>query len=400
MNFSYYIAKRYLFTKNSNNAINIITIIASFGVIVGAAALFIILSGFSGLRTFSDSLLEVSDPDIKISSVKGKTFLISDKIENLLLENEQITSFSKVVEERVFLRYNNKEEIAFIKGVDENYNQVTQIDSALNVGIWLDADLKNTAVIGNGIAYKLSIGFLNYGEPLQISVPKTGTGFLNPQNFLRTENAQLVGVYGGSQEFENKYVFTDILLAQELLRLGEDEITAIEIKIDNIKNVENVAENLQNDLGIDFEVKTKAQLNELYYRVINTENFISYLIFTLILIIAMFNVIGAIIMMIIDKKNNLKTLLNLGATLKEVKKIFVLQGFLLTVLGMFIGLVLAIILIFLQQRFSLFMLTQSLAYPVEFHLSNLLIVIVTITILGFLAAKIASSRISADFIKK
>jgi len=400
LNFSYYIAKRYLFTKNSNNAINIITIIASFGVIVGAAALFIILSGFSGLRTFSDSLLEVSDPDIKITSVKGKTFLVTDEIEDVLIHNVEITSFSRVVEERVFLRYNEKEEIAFIKGVDQNYNQVTQIDSALNVGSWLDSDLKNTAVIGNGIAYKLSIGFLNYGEPLQISVPKTGTGFLNPQNFLRTETAQLIGVYSGSQEFENKYVFTDILLAQELLRLGEDEITTFELKIDNKQKIDEIAEKLQTELGSDFKVQTKAQLNELYYRVINTENFISYLIFTLILIIAMFNVIGAIIMMIIDKKDNLKTLLNLGATLKEVKRIFVLQGFLLTVLGMFIGLVLATILIFLQQEFSLFMLTQNLAYPVEFHFSNLFIVIVTITILGFLAAKIASSRISKEFIKK
>lgn len=400
MNFSYYIAKRYLFSKNSNNAINIITIIASFGVIVGAAALFIILSGFSGLRTFSDSLLEVSDPDIKISSVKGKTFLITDRIEDVLIENLEITSFSKVVEERIFLRYKDKEEISYIKGVDENYNQVTQIDSALNVGVWLDTELKNTAVIGNGIAYKLSIGFLNYGEPLQISVPKTGTGFLNPQNFLRTENTQLIGVYTGSQEFENKYVFTDILLAQELLRLDEDEITAIELKINNKKRIDNIAKNLQNSLGEDFEVKTKAQLNELYYRVINTENFISYLIFTLILIIAMFNVIGAIIMMIIDKKENLKTLLNIGATLKEIKRIFVLQGFLLTVVGMLIGLSLAIILVFLQQKFSMFMLTQNLAYPVEFHLSNLLIVIVTITILGYVAAKIASSRISKEFIKK
>jgi len=400
LNFSYYIAKRYLFSKNSNNAINIITIIASFGVIVGAAALFIILSGFSGLRTFSDSLLEVSDPDIKISSVKGKTFLITDRIEDVLIENLEITSFSKVVEERIFLRYKDKEEISYIKGVDENYNQVTQIDSALNVGVWLDTELKNTAVIGNGIAYKLSIGFLNYGEPLQISVPKTGTGFLNPQNFLRTENTQLIGVYTGSQEFENKYVFTDILLAQELLRLDEDEITAIELKINNKKRIDNIAKNLQNSLGEDFEVKTKAQLNELYYRVINTENFISYLIFTLILIIAMFNVIGAIIMMIIDKKENLKTLLNIGATLKEIKRIFVLQGFLLTVVGMLIGLSLAIILVFLQQKFSMFMLTQNLAYPVEFHLSNLLIVIVTITILGYVAAKIASSRISKEFIKK
>ena len=400
MNFSFYIAKRYLFTKNSNNAINIITIIASFGVIVGAAALFIILSGFSGLRTFSDSLLAVSDPDIKITAVKGKSFVVSNALENRLIENLDITSFSRVLEERVFLNYSNKQTIAYIKGVDINYPEVTEIDAALSVGVWLAPDLKNTAVIGNGIAYTLGIGFLNYGEPLKISVPKTGKGFLNPQNFLRTENTQLIGVYSGAQEFENKYVFTAIELAQSLLNYQEDEVSAMELKIADKNKIDAIAADLQEKLGADFSVKTKAQLNELYYKVINTENFVSYLIFTLILIIAMFNVIGAIIMMVIDKKANLKTLLNIGATLKEIKQIFVLQGFLLTVVGMIIGLVLATLLLFMQQKFEFFMLTQYLAYPVEFHFYNLFIVMVTITVLGFVAAKIASSRISLKFIQR
>ena len=400
MNFSYYIAKRYLFSKNSNNAINIITLIASFGVIVGSLALFIILSGFSGLRTFSYSLLEVSDPDIKISSAEGKTFIYKDSIENLLIENFQITGFSKTVEERVFLTYNDKQQIAYVKGVDENYTSVTKIDSSLNVGTWLDYEYKNTAVIGNGISYKLSLGILNFGENLEIAVPKSGTGFLNPNNFLRKVNTQIVGVYSGTQEFENKYVFVDILLAQELLKYAEDEISSIELKIDKNADVDAVAEQLQEKLGNTYKVQTKAQLNALFYKVINTENFVSYLIFTLILIIAMFNVIGAMIMMIIDKKENLKTLLNLGTTIKDIKKIFVLQGFLLTFFGMVIGLTIAIILVFLQQKFGLFMLTQNLPYPVEFHFSNLFIVMITITVLGFIAAKIASSRISSNFIEK
>jgi lipoprotein-releasing system permease protein len=147
-------------------------------------------------------------------------------------------------------------------------------------------------------------------------------------------------------------------------------------------------------------VQTKAQLNEVFYKVINTENLVSYLIFTLIIIIALFNVIGAIIMMIIDKKQNLKTLFNLGASLQEIKRIFILQGFLLTFFGMCIGLFLGIILVFLQNKFEIFMIVPNLAYPVEFRFTNLLIVFFTITILGFTAAKIASSRISAEFIDK
>jgi lipoprotein-releasing system permease protein len=180
LNFSLYIAKRYLFTKTGNNAINIITIIASFGVIVGSLALFIILSGFSGLRTFSYGLLDVSDPDIKITSVKGKSFLITDDIKQVLNNNASIEVISKVIEERVFLEYNDKSEIAFIKGVEANYPKITQIDAALSQGKWLDTTFGNTAVLGRSIAYKLSLGVGSFGEPLQIMVPKPGTGFINP----------------------------------------------------------------------------------------------------------------------------------------------------------------------------------------------------------------------------
>jgi len=153
-------------------------------------------------------------------------------------------------------------------------------------------------------------------------------------------------------------------------------------------------------LGAGFKVQTKAQLNEVFYKVINTENVVSYLIFTLIIIIALFNVIGSIIMMIIDKKDNLKTLFSLGATVAEIKKIFVIQGFLLTLFGMTFGLILGVILVFLQKEFGLFMITESMAYPVEFQFSNLVVVIFTITFLGFIAAKIASSRITKEFIER
>ena len=399
MNFPYYIAKRYLFAKSSNNAINIITIIASFGVIVGSLALFIILSGFSGLRTFSDSLLEASDPDIKITSQKGKSFFVTDSIQQVLIDNSNIDTFSNTVEERVFLSYKQKQHIAYVKGVDANYNQVTAIDSSLYIGTWLSPDFKNTAVIGNGISYKLSLGILNFGEPLKISVPKSGRGFVNLANAFNSINTQITGVYTGSQEFENKYVFVDIVSAQHLLKYKENQVTGIELRLTPNSDPDLIATQLQKQLGNNFNVQTKAQLNELFYKVINTENFISYLIFTLIVIIAMFNVIGAIIMMIIDKKENLKTLLNLGANLQEIKKVFVLQGFLLTLFGMTTGLTIGVVLVFIQQEFSLFMITQNLAYPVEFRFQNLFIVIATITVLGFVASKIASSRISKEFIE-
>jgi lipoprotein-releasing system permease protein len=400
LSFPYYIAKRYLFSKTSNNAINIITIIASFGVIIGSLALFIILSGFSGLRTFSYSLLDVSDPDIKITTTLGKSFIVTQDLQQTLDANIAIKEVSKVIEERVFLEYNEKTEIAFIKGVEENYPKISKIDAALSVGTWLQKDFENTAVIGRGISNKLSLGILNYGVPLKIMIPKPGKGFINPRKPFYDIETQIVGIYLGTEEFESKYVFTAIAKARELLRFTENQVTAIELKLKDGKIANRFAGQLGEKLGKNFKVQTKEQLNEVFYKVINTENFVSYLIFTLIVIIALFNVIGAIIMMIIDKKSNLKTLFSLGATIKEIKKIFILQGFLLTFFGMCIGLLLGIILVFLQKKFEIFMIVPNLAYPVEFRFTNLLIVLFTITILGFIAAKIASSRISTSFIEK
>jgi len=400
LNFSLYIAKRYLFSKTSNNAINIITIIASFGVIVGSLALFVILSGFSGLRTFSYSLLDVSDPDIKITSSKGKTFLYTKDVQQNLENNTSIDNFSKVIEERVFLEYNDKSEIAFIKGVEENYTSITDIDSAIYLGNWLDKELPKTAVVGNGISRKLSLGILNFGEPLSIMVPKPGVGFINPNNAFYKMNVQIVGLYSGTEDFENKFVFVSINDAKNLLKFKENQFTGIEIKLKDNREADLFAEKLQEQLGNQFKVQTKEQLNEVMYKVLNTENFVIYLIFTLIVIIALFNVIGAILMMIIDKKSNLKTLFSLGATVKEIKKVFVMQGFLLTFLGMLAGLTLGVLLVIIQKQFGLFMITQNLPYPVEFRFSNLFIVIATITVLGFIASKIASSRITKEFIEK
>jgi lipoprotein-releasing system permease protein len=184
------------------------------------------------------------------------------------------------------------------------------------------------------------------------------------------------------------------------LRFKENEVTAIALKLTDVQDADEVARLLGARMGTAFKVQTKAQLNAVFYKVINTENFVSYLIFTLIVIIALFNVIGAIIMMIIDKRQNLKTLLSLGATLQEVKKIFIFQGFLLTFFGMCIGLFLGTVLVFLQKEYELFMIVPNLAYPVEFSFTNLLVVFCTITVLGFIAAKIASSRISKAFIEK
>lgn len=401
MNFPLYIAKRYLFAKSGNNTINIITRIASFGVIVGSLALFIILSGFSGFKTFTNEMLDYSDPDIKITASKGKSFVVNDSVLQLLNSNQDIKAFANVVEERAFLQYNNRDHIAFVKGVSDNYMSITKIDSTLTTGTWLDPDFTNTGVVGFGIASKLSLGILNFGEPLQIKVPKPGKGLiLSESSAFNSADVQVSGIYSGLEDFANKYVFVNLKMAQHLLNFKENQYTAVELRLKENVDHNAFAESLQKQLGLAFKVETKTQFNALTFKVLNTERLISYLIFTLIIIIALFNVIGAIIMMIIDKKQNLQTLFNLGVTIKEIKRIFVLQGFLLTLFGLAIGLTVGISLVFLQKQFSFFMITQSIPYPVEFRLFNVLSVALTISVLGFIASKIASSRISANFIEK
>ena len=399
MNFPFYIAKRYLFSKSSNNAINIITIIATLGVIVGAAALFIVLSVFSGLKNFSLDFIRVSDPDLKISSVKGKSFFLNDTITDVL-KDKNIVSYSKVLEEKAFFNYQEKQHIANIKGVDANFLAVNNIDTAIYVGEWIDKELPNSVVIGNGISSSLSLGTYDVLEPLKVFVPKPGKGYINnPKNAFNQISLQTVGVFKLTQELDKKYVFTNLELAQVLLNYKPNQISAIELKLNTTTSKLVVKNHLQSVLGDSFKIQTREELNAVFYRMINTENIVSYLIFTLILIIALFNVVGAIVMMILDKRENLKTLFSIGATIKEIRKIFVLQGFILTIFGLFIGLMLAIIFVLLQKQFGFIMITYDLAYPVEFKLINVVVVVLTIALLGFLAAKIASARISKKIIQ-
>lgn len=394
MNFPLYIAKRYLFSKSSNNAINIITIIATAGVIVGAIALFLVLSVFSGLKNFSLDFIRVSDPDLKITSTKGKSFLFTDSIATIL-QNDNIASYTKVVEEKTFFNYKDKQKIAYIKGVDANYLTVNNMDTAVYFGDWLDPQIINAAVVGNKISSTLSLGVYNVAEPLKAYVLKPGKGYLNnPKQALNTINLQTTGVFKLTEDIDGKYVFANLPYVQSLLSYKPNQISAIELQLQPKATASEVVGLLTSKLGDNFKIQTRAQLNAVFYKMINAENLVSYLVFTLILIIALFNVVGAMVMMILDKRENIKTLFNLGASIKDIRKVFVLQGFLLSFFGLLVGLSIAIIVVLLQKQFGLLMITPDLAYPVEFKFMNVLVVVLTITLLGFLAAKVASTRIS------
>ncbi|MCF4100597.1 FtsX-like permease family protein [Gillisia sp. M10.2A] len=392
MNFSLYIAKRYLFSKSSNNAINIITVIAAIGVFAGAFSLFIVLSGFSGLRDFSLSFSNEFDPDLKIFPAIGKTLEFPEEKEDKILKLQGVDSYSKVIEERVFLEFNSKTHTAFIKGVDTNYQKVNKIDSSLVFGTWLSTN-DYQVVIGNGISRLLSLSPNDYNNLLNIMVPKPGKGQItNPTDAFNKESVVVTDIYSVNEELDSKYVFTTLPLAADLLDMKLGEISAVEIKTTPETDIELLKTDLEKLFDTPVVVKNRAQLNETLYKMLNTENLAVYLIFTLVLIIALFNVIGSIIMVILDKRENIQTLNKLGANPNSIRNIFFFQGALMTLAGGIIGLLCGLLVVYLQIKFQLVMITPNLPYPVKIKLENILIVLLTIGILGMLASYIAASR--------
>ena len=364
------------------------------GIIVGTMALFVVLSVFSGLKVFSLSFTNEIDPDLKMTSTLGKSFFISPDQEKEIKNIQGVASYTKIIEERVLFLFKDKQQVTYLKGVDSVYPVVNDIKKKLFNGQWLKRDTYQV-VIGYGIAQDFSMGIMDFENPLQIFAPKPGKGAIdNPEEAFNKTDVLPVGIYSVSEELDSKYVFADLGLVQELLIYKPNQISGIEL---NLK--ENADENaVKGKLQIIFKnkitLKNRAQLNESLYKMLNTENIAVYLIFTLVIIVALFNLIGALIMMILDKKGNLKTLFNLGTPIHHLRKIFLLQGTLLSVFGGVIGLVLGIILVVLQQQYELIMITPTLAYPVVFTLENVLIVMGTIVSLGFIASLIASSRVS------
>ncbi len=397
MNVSLYIAKRYLRSKSSNNAINIISSIAAFGIIIGAMALFIVLSGFSGLKELTVASISVADPDLKISSAKGKRFELSAKERSELNTITQVASYSQIIEERFVLKYGEKIKIVTVKGVDENYPKQT-IAHILQEGRWM-APNTDQIVSGSGVAYNLGLSFFSFDKALKILAVKPGKGQISSQKSAYTElNVTNVGSFSIDEDLNNSSIYANLETVQYLLNYTDNQITALELRLTDLEAIDTVKESLQNIFGDKVVIKNRIQLNDALYKMLNTENLAVYLIFTLVLIIALFNIVGAIVMMILDKKSNLKTLFNLGLTLKNIRRIFFFQGVLMTLVGGAIGLLLGYISVLLQSKLSLLMLTESIAYPVSILPINFIIVFLTISFLGILASKIASTRITKRLI--
>ena len=403
MNIALYIAKRYLISKSSQNAVNIINFVTFLVIVIGAASLFVVLSAFAGLKTLSLSFSNSFDPDLKAVSTEGKYFDFTENDAQNLNKIEGIADYSKEIEERVFLTFKQKNHIAYIKAVDSNYTRVTGIDSMLYYGSWIGKD-PYQVVSGIGVANLLGLGINDYRNPLEILAPKPGegsiaTGISGSQRPYNELSVTLSGVYAINDDLDKKYVFASLSTVQPLLEKKENQITGINFKIKPTAPVELVSAQIAAALSNKVSLKTRAQLNDSLYKMLNTENLVLYLIFTLVLIIALFNVVGAIIMMILDKKDNATTLYSMGVSIKQLKRIFFLQGLLVTVVGGIVGIAFASLLVWTQITFQWIKLSPTLAYPVEYKLINIAIVFATIFVLGFLASKIAANRVNKQLIQ-
>ncbi len=362
-------------------------------------ALFVVLSVFSGLKTFNLSFTNEIDPDITIEPIHGKSISLTEneiqKINNL----KEILAYSCVVEERVVFNFGEKQLVANIKGIDSLYNNVTKISNHVIYGDWL---LHNTnqVVLGQMIANNLSVGTYSEDKSLEVLAMKPGEGaFDSPEDAYNKFNIHPIGIYSlQNSDVDGKYIYADIRLAQELLEWNKNQYSKIEFKIANEFSENQAKKALVQIFGDKYQIKNRSELNASLHKMHQTESIAIYLIFTLVIIVTLFSLAGALIMMILEKKEHLKTLNDIGVSIKNLKRIFLFQGMLLSTLGAFFGLILGFLIVYLQYKFQFITISEQVPYPVEINVLNIIIVFFTIFILSFFASLLASTRINKKYL--
>ena len=384
MQVPFFIALRYFFTRSKQSIINLINLISIGVVLVATASLFIVLSAFSGLKNFGLSFSNSFDPSVRVSASYGKVLQVDSLQLEAINALDEVVLASPVLEEKVFLSFNNKNQVALLKGVGNRYPEVVQIDSLIVSGNWFKNDF-DEVVIGGGIANNLSLGVYDYTSFLTLSAPKRKGGVGLGKNPFTKETALVSGIYFANEQLDKKYLFARLELARRLLQRSQGEYTYLEIKTAKNHNLDALKASLKEILSQDISVLNRAQLNAALYKMLNTENLAVYLIFSLIIIIALFNVVGALIMMFLDKKPQLKILYTMGLRPKDIQRVFFYLGGLICSVGGGLGVLTGVLLVLIQDYFPLLYVPgTSLPYPVLFELKNFLIVLFTILILGTL----------------
>lgn len=395
MNFPFYIARRYLFSKKKHNAINIISGISVCGVAFATLALVCTLSVFNGFQDMVASFFTAFDPQLKITVREGKVFDGQDKRIREVCALPEIDVFTETLEENAMVQYKDRQAMVVLKGVEDNFEQLTAIDSILyGAGEFLLHDsIVNYGVMGVELVSTLGTG-LQFVDPLQVYLPKRNVkvNMANPGSSFSRDYLYSPGVVFAvnQQEYDGKYILTSLDFLRQLLDYTT-EVSAMELKLKPDANISSVQDRIEQMLGTDFVVQNRYQQQADVFRIMEIEKLISYLFLTFILMIACFNVIGSLYMLILDKQDDVTTLRCLGADDRLIARIFLFEGRLISLFGAGSGIVLGLILCFIQQKFGVISLGGGSgtfvvdAYPVSVHVGDVVLVFVTVLTVGFLS---------------
>lgn len=409
MNFPFYIARRYLFSKKSHNAINVISTISVCGVALATLALVCTLSVFNGFQDLVETFFTAFDPQLKITAVRGKVFDGQDKRVLQLKKLPEVAVYSESLEDNVMVQYQGRQAMAVIKGVEDNFDQLTPIDSILfgRGALLLHDEVVDYAIPGIQLLSTLGSG-IRFLDPLEIYAPRRGAkvNMANPSTGFVTGNLFSSGlVFAVNQEkYDASYILTSMNFARKLFQYTT-EVSAINLKLKDGADTDAVKKHIQTLLGDDFRVQDRYEQQADTFRIMEIEKLISYLFLTFILMIACFNVIGSLSMLIIDKRDDVVTLRNLGASDRQIVRIFLFEGRMISLFGALAGVIFGLLLCWLQQEYGLISLGDSGsfvvdAYPVSVHASDVIIVFVTVLLVGFLSVWYPVRFLSKRLLKK
>ena len=397
MNFPFYIARRYLFSKKSHHAINVISGVSVCGVALATLALVCTLSVFNGFQDLVSMMFTAFDPEIKITAANGKVFDSQDERIQLLRDLPEIEIFSESLEDNAMVQYKGRQAMVVIKGIEDNFNQLTAIDSILyGRGEWILRDeVVDYAVPGIELVSVLGTG-IRFLDPLEVYAPKRGAkiNVANPSTSFESSYLHSSGLVFAvnQQKYDASYILTSLSFARDLFQY-DTEVSSIELRIAADADVKEVKKDIKRMLGNDFLVQDRYEQQADTYRIMEVEKLISYVFLSFILLIACFNVIGSLSMLIIDKRNDVATLRNLGADDQLVSRVFLFEGYMITFFGALIGVGLGLILCFIQQEFGIIPLGSGDsagafvvdAYPVSVYAIDVILVLITVLVTGFLS---------------
>ena len=386
MRLTLFIAYRYLFSKKKINAINVITAIAMLGFGVGGFAMVVVLSTFNGFENIVEATINNYDPDIKITARGKKTFIYNDDLKSKVEQEIAVINVSKSLEEKVVIKYDQHQEIAKIKGVDSDF-EASKFDSLMVIGNFMLGDTaRSFGVFGGGLANKLNL-FPGSPELITVFVPRRDVAYnsLNPMASLSSKYLRASGIFIVHEEIDGETFITSLDFAQDLLSCP-NSISSLELSIDQNTDPTVVKESLQELLGSEWEVKTRRELNELIYKIFSSEKWFTFAILSLVLIISSFNIFGSLIMLVLDKKNDISILKSMGTTEQTIRRVFMWQGSYIAIIGGGVGVLLASVLVWSQEYFGWFTMDNAmvLEYPVELLLNDVLLTFGTVVLLGYL----------------